>query len=299
MTVLSKLLQPVWEISSEPIFITGNEPDSTDRRIQYVNEAFTRVTGYSREEAIGRPPALLHGLETSAATLRTSDEQLRQGKSQEYSLLHYQKDGTKYRCTITRAPLVDVDGRSEYVISMCKVASEPASTAAEASLPPGTVPLTLPMPLDEIRFAENPQHLASHPELDALKALWLEVCGTRALPSRQDFSLNIMARWARQMSIAVVMPKGRFQFRLFGTGLTEVYGRDLTGSFLDELTPRDLWSVVNQHYHEVVETRQPLFAPISVTNGRWYTEVSRLLLPLSGNHQVTFVMGADYKRQHL
>jgi hypothetical protein len=95
------------------------------------------------------------------------------------------------------------------------------------------------------------------------------------------------------------MPGGRFQFRLFGTRLTDVYGRDLTGSFLDELTPHDLWSVVIQHYREVVKTRQPIFAPISVSNGKWYTEVSRLLLPLSGNGEVNFVMGADYKREHL
>ena len=46
-------------------------------------------------------------------------------------------------------------------------------------------------------------------------------------------------------------------------------------------------------------TRQPLFAPISVSNGRWYTEVSRLLLPLSANSHVNFIMAADYKRDNL
>jgi hypothetical protein len=119
--------------------------------------------------------------------------------------------------------------------------------------------------------------LSSHSELDALKALWVEVCGERALPNRRDFDLDVMKRWAPHVSVAVVTPDGRFQFRLFGTELANVYGRDLTGCFLDELTPDDLWLVVILHYQEVVRTRQPLFAPISVTNGRWYTEVSRLL----------------------
>jgi hypothetical protein len=61
----------------------------------------------------------------------------------------------------------------------------------------------------------------------------------------------------------------------------------------------DLWLVVILHYQEVVRTRQPLFAPISVTNGRWCTEVSRLLLPLPANSHVNFIMAADYKRDYL
>ncbi len=54
MTILERLLQPVWEVSSEPIVVTGNEPDPKDRKILYVNQAFTRVNGYAKEEAIGR-----------------------------------------------------------------------------------------------------------------------------------------------------------------------------------------------------------------------------------------------------
>jgi hypothetical protein len=51
------------------------------------------------------------------------------------------------------------------------------------------------------------------------------------------------------------------------------------------------------HYQEVVETRQPLFAPVSIANGRWYNEVSRLLLPLAAEQDgVSFIMGADYAR---
>jgi hypothetical protein len=73
-----------------------------------------------------------------------------------------------------------------------------------------------------------------------------------------------------------VTPNGRFQFRLFGTELARVFGRDLIGRFLDGLAPK---------------------APISIANGRWYNEVSRLLLPLATESgTVGFVMGADYVR---
>jgi PAS domain S-box-containing protein len=299
MTVLERLLQPVWEVSSEPIVVTGNEPESNERKILYVNQAFTRVTGYGKEEAIGRSLSLLHGAETDPNVLRTSEEQLREGRSQEYGLLHYRKDGSTYQCILTRAPLVDADGKSEYLISMLRLVPEPRPAAADRVAPPGSVPLTLPMPLHELPFSEQPKHLASHRELDALKALWLEVCGARALPSRREFDLDIMKRWASHLSVAVVRPDGDFQFRLFGTELAQVYGRDLTGCVLNELTPTDLWSVVILHYQDVVRTQRPLFAPISISNGRWYTEVSRLLLPLSGNGHVNFVMAADYRRKSL
>jgi hypothetical protein len=47
----------------------------------------------------------------------------------------------------------------------------------------------------------------------------------------------------------------------------------------------------------VVRTRQPLFAPISIANGRWYNEVSRMLLPLTDDgERVALVRGADYPR---
>jgi hypothetical protein len=38
------------------------------------------------------------------------------------------------------------------------------------------------------------------------------------------------------------------------------------------------------HYREVVRTRRPLFAPVSIANGRRYDEVSTLLLPLANDN---------------
>lgn len=298
MTILEKLLQPVWEISPDPVVITGNEPDPGDRRILYTNRAFALQTGYSREEAVGRPAGFLLGPDTDGDALRASEEQLRTGKPHEYTLLHYRKDGSRYHCAITRAPLVDLDGTTEYLLSMYRPIAElrPAAPVNNDDTYRKSVPLTLPMPLREFPDGKLPQHLTSHPELDALLALWRNMRSTASLPDRRAFTLNIMTRWAPHLSIALVTSDGRFQFRLFGTELSNVYGHDLTGAFLDELTPRDLWSVVIAHYREVVETGEPLFAPISVSNGRWYNEVSRLLLPLSGDGDVNFIMGADYRR---
>jgi len=248
------------------------------------------MTGYSSQEAIGWSSSLLHGQDTDADIVRTSEAQLQNGRLQEYVLRHYRKDGSSYRCAITTAPLVELDGTSEYLISMHRTMPERSSRAANNDPQKTSVPLTIPMPLIEYPDGDLPTHLPSHPELDALMVLWREV------RSSGDFTLDVMTRWATHLSIAVVLPDGRFQFRLFGSELSNIYGRDLTGCFLDELAPLDLWAVVIEHYRDVVRTGEPLFALISVSNGRWYNEVSRLFLPLSGNDEVNFVMGADYKR---
>jgi PAS domain len=201
----------------------------------------------------------------------------------------------------TIAPLVEPDGSAHFLISIETPISPPNAdeTAGAPDIKGVVIPLSLPMPLTEFPVGKLPKHLVSHPELDALQALWTKMRGDRPLPQRADFDLKTVLRWARHLSIATAMRTGRFQFRLFGTDLARVYGQDLTGRFLDELTPRDLWSVITLHYQEVVRTRLPLFAPISLANGRWYSEVSRLLLPLAtegDGDRVAFIMGADYVR---
>jgi hypothetical protein len=131
----------------------------------------------------------------------------------------------------------------------------------------------------------------------ALRDLWTSMSADGGPPRRTGFDLEVMKRWASHLSIAAVLPGGRFHFRLYGTELERVYGRDLTHCYLDQLSPADLWSVIILHYQMVAQTRQPLFAPISICNGRWYSEVSRLLLPLSSDDSpVAFIMGADYPR---
>jgi PAS domain S-box-containing protein len=299
MVSFNNLLQPIWEVSPYPLAVISYERDPQDRKFVYVNAAFTNLTSYTRHDAVGQPSTLLHGPRTNLAAIRECETKLLQGETFSGSLVHYRKDGSEYGCQVTIAPLVEPDGGEHFLI-MIEMSSTPSDerSLSDDSAPVGTqVPLALPMPLKEYPDGRLPTHLRSHPELDALLAIWTEIRGDRSLPLRTDFDVSTVKRWATHLSVATVTPNGRFQFRLFGSELTHVYGRDLTGRFLDELAPRDLWAVIILHYHEVVGTREPLFAPISIANGRWYNEVSRLLLPLAiESGTVGFVMGADFVR---
>jgi diguanylate cyclase (GGDEF)-like protein/PAS domain S-box-containing protein len=75
--------------------------------IVYVNPAFERITGYSREEALGRSPAFLHGDDRDQpglAGLRTAIREQRDGRA---LLRNYRKDGSLYWNDLHIAPVRD------------------------------------------------------------------------------------------------------------------------------------------------------------------------------------------------
>jgi diguanylate cyclase (GGDEF)-like protein/PAS domain S-box-containing protein len=69
------------------------EPGPT---IVYVNPAFTRLTGYSATEAIGKTPRILQGPGTSRTTLDKIATKLRQGRPVHEKILNFAKTGAPY-----------------------------------------------------------------------------------------------------------------------------------------------------------------------------------------------------------
>ncbi|MFN4016110.1 MAG: PAS domain S-box protein [Reyranella sp.] len=85
--------------------------DRRKHRIAYVNEAFTRQTGYAASEAMGHTPAeLLHGPDTDLAAATRLLAALEEGKSITVQLMHYARDGRKYWAEVSLAPIRDLLG---------------------------------------------------------------------------------------------------------------------------------------------------------------------------------------------
>ena len=77
------------EQAGEAIAIT--DPEGT---LQYVNPAFERTTGYSREEAVGRNPRFLNSGEQDKAFFSGLWRTISGGKTWEGRLVNKRKDGT-------------------------------------------------------------------------------------------------------------------------------------------------------------------------------------------------------------
>lgn len=84
---------------------------NSDHTISWVNEAFSCVTGYSFQDAVGKKPTeLLSGPETDAQLIGYIDEQLRQKETFRYVIINYTKGGKKFWIEKTCQPLYDEKG---------------------------------------------------------------------------------------------------------------------------------------------------------------------------------------------
>ncbi len=92
---------------------TTNAVAITDRdgRISWVNDGFTRMSGFSSDEALGqRPGTLLHSDEADPAALRTLAEAVGAGRGCQLELVNRSKAGRSYWVDLEVQPLRDEGG---------------------------------------------------------------------------------------------------------------------------------------------------------------------------------------------
>lgn len=87
-------------------------------RIVYVNDAFERITGYSRKEAIGQTPRLLQGPETDRATLDLIRDALTHQRPVRSELLNYSKAGTTYWVELDITPIFDDEHNCTHFVAV-------------------------------------------------------------------------------------------------------------------------------------------------------------------------------------
>ena len=106
-----RLLQSTVEHANDVVLITEAEPiDQPGPRVIYVNEAFVAMTGYAREEIIGKTPRILQGPKTDPATRALLRRKLLAWEPVRVELLNYRKDGTEFWTELNIRPLADASG---------------------------------------------------------------------------------------------------------------------------------------------------------------------------------------------
>ena len=122
---LSKLSMAV-EQSPESIIISD-----LDGRIEYVNAAFIRNTGYTREEMLGQTHRALHSASTSVEDYAALWTALEAGSSWKGEFRNRRKDGSEYIDFAIVSPLRSPDGRITHYVAVQEDITEKKHMGAE------------------------------------------------------------------------------------------------------------------------------------------------------------------------
>ena len=107
------------ENSNDVVLITEAEPTARPGpRIVFVNDAFTRAMGYSREEALGNTPRMLQGPQTDPLATARIRQALEQWRPIRIELLNYAKDGRSFWNELSIVPVADSQGCYTHWISI-------------------------------------------------------------------------------------------------------------------------------------------------------------------------------------
>ncbi|SHJ44003.1 PAS domain S-box-containing protein [Malonomonas rubra DSM 5091] len=101
---LNRLASAV-EQSGETIVITDAEA-----KIEYVNSAFTTVTGYRRDEVIGKNPRILNSGEQDDAVYADLWQTISHGKSWKGRFANKKKDGSRFVEDVNISPIINSEG---------------------------------------------------------------------------------------------------------------------------------------------------------------------------------------------
>ncbi len=120
-----RLLQSVVVNTNDAAIVTEAEPiDSPGPRILYVNEAFTRITGYQPEEVLGKSPRILQGAKTDRRELQKVREALARWEPITVEVINYRKDGSEFWNEFSLVPVGSSDGRYTHWISVQRDTTE-------------------------------------------------------------------------------------------------------------------------------------------------------------------------------
>ena len=97
-------------MDASPIGVTITDPHRDDNPTVYANASFERITGYDREEILGRNMRFLQGSATDDEAVDTLRAAVADREQASTTLVNYRKDGTRFWNRVDIAPVYD-DGR--------------------------------------------------------------------------------------------------------------------------------------------------------------------------------------------
>jgi len=107
---------------------------AVDASIVFVNDAFVAITGYSRAEAIGKSPRILHGPKTQRDQLDRIRAAVMSGQAVKAEMINYTKTGKEFWIEMDIAPIRDDAGNLTHYVSIQRDISDRREAEAESRL---------------------------------------------------------------------------------------------------------------------------------------------------------------------
>lgn len=110
------LIEKATDVAAEGIIITDTrEPHNP---IIYANDGFVRITGFSKEEILGKNCRFLQGEETNFQSIDLIRQAIREQREVIVELLNYRKDGTPFWNRLSITPLKDKSGKTTHYVGV-------------------------------------------------------------------------------------------------------------------------------------------------------------------------------------
>lgn len=97
------------------ICIISSNMEPPGPNILFVNEKFCEITGYSKEELIGKSPRILQGEKTDKNTLNRMKISLANDNYFEGNIINYKKNGEEYAMVWNIAPIQQENEPKKYI----------------------------------------------------------------------------------------------------------------------------------------------------------------------------------------
>lgn len=202
---LTRLKDRALSASAEGITIA--DARLPDRPLIYVNAGFEKLTGYSREEVLGRNCRFLQGADTEADTVTAIRTAVHSGQECTVEILNYRKDGSPFWNRLAITPVRNEGGEVTHFIGIQSDVS--VRRRAEDELREATRELAaaleeLQRDLDLAARVQRSLLPRVSPDLERLKAAWEFIPSTHLAG---DF-LNIFALDERHAGMYVLDVSG-------------------------------------------------------------------------------------------
>ena len=153
----------------------------------YTNQAFSAITGFSKEEAQGRNCRFLQGPRTEPESVATILDALRRGVPCCVKITNYRKSGEMFTNLLTMRPVHDTNGVYRFCIGVQHQVSAASPPSKQLELLEQILPL-LPSKVDVTGRPIGPVHQRSPAEDEANAHAWVAVCMSRALGDERGAS---------------------------------------------------------------------------------------------------------------